>query len=63
MDTMTMEEAADLDAVIIINAHDVFKSISLDQLKAVMRTPVLVDIKELYDRAAAEQAGFTYLSL
>lgn len=63
LDTLTLDAAADLDAVILINAHDTFRSIRLADLKKRMRTPVLVDIKNLFSRAEAAQLGFFYASL
>ena len=37
--------------------------VTLDQLKAKMSAPVLIDIKNLFDRHAAEAAGFYFKSL
>jgi UDP-N-acetyl-D-galactosamine dehydrogenase len=61
--TMDFESARDLDAVILINAHDVFRSIKLDELKKKMRTPILIDIKNFFDRDHARAVGFHYTSL
>jgi len=49
--------------VLVANKHDVFRSITLDQLKAKMTPPVLIDIKNLFDRKTATAAGFYYKSL
>ncbi len=57
------EKARRLDAVVLINAHDAFKSITLKQLKSKMRTPVLVDVKNFFPRAEAKRRGFRYVSL
>jgi len=52
------------DAVVIFSPHRQFKDISLSELYAKMNgDPVLIDIKGLYDRQAAEQAGFVYRTL
>jgi len=61
--TVTYEDAHDLDAVVLINAHDVFKSIDLAELKKKMRTPVLIDIKNFFNREEARALGFKYTSL
>lgn len=61
--TMRLDEATDLDAVILVNGHDVFRSIKLDELKKRMRTPILVDIKNFFDREQAKAHGFHYISL
>ncbi len=63
LDTVTYEEAKDLDAVVLINAHDAFKTIELADLRSKMRTPVLVDMKNFFPRQQAEELGFRYVSL
>jgi UDP-N-acetyl-D-galactosamine dehydrogenase len=59
----TLDNLSDLDAVMVINNHNAFKSITLTDLKSHMRTPVLIDLKELFDRQEAAQHGFHYVSL
>jgi UDP-N-acetyl-D-glucosamine/UDP-N-acetyl-D-galactosamine dehydrogenase len=61
--TVTYEQAKDLDAVVLINAHDAFRTIRLPDLRARMRTPVLVDIKNFFPRKEAAALGFRHLSL
>jgi nucleotide sugar dehydrogenase len=51
------------DCIVVANKHDAFRSLTLDQLKAKMAPPVLIDIKNLFDRHAAQAAGFYYTSL
>jgi UDP-N-acetyl-D-mannosaminuronate dehydrogenase len=63
LETLTYEKARNLDAVIVINRHDAFRCIELPALKAKMRTPVLVDVKNLFPRAQARKLGFRYVSL
>jgi UDP-N-acetyl-D-galactosamine dehydrogenase len=52
-----------VDAVLVANKHNVFRHLTLDQLKSKMTPPVLIDIKNLFDRKAALAAGFHYKSL
>jgi len=53
-----------IDAALIINRHKVFKDgLSLDDLAKRMSPPVLVDIKNLFNRDAARTKGFNYLTL
>ena len=53
-----------VDAIILAAPHDVFKDISLHELKKVMNDkPILIDVKRLYDSADAEKAGYYYLAL
>ena len=63
VETLLPEQAHDLDAVVLINAHDAFRGLTLADLKAKMRTPVLVDVKNFFDREAAQKLGFNYVSL
>ena len=48
----------------LINAHDVFKSITLKQ-PAARRCghKVLIDVKNFFDRKEAKKLGFRYVSL
>jgi UDP-N-acetyl-D-galactosamine dehydrogenase len=61
--TETFATVKDIDAVVLINGHDAFRAIDLAELKARMRTPVLVDIKNFFPRDKAEELGFVYKSL
>lgn len=61
--TLDYAAASDLDAVVLINGHDVFRSIRLEDLKKKMRTPILVDIKNFFNRDEARQLGFHYTTL
>lgn len=63
LDTLTYDDVSDIDAVILINGHDEFRAIRLDELKARMRTPVLVDVKNFFPRNEALAAGYEYISL
>lgn len=60
---MDFDAARDVDAVILINAHNEFKSITLDQLAGKMRHKVLVDVKCMFDRKEAVEKGFHYACL
>ncbi|MFH0909784.1 MAG: nucleotide sugar dehydrogenase [bacterium] len=61
--TVTFDEVHDLDAVVLINGHNAFKSISLAALRQKMKTPVLVDAKNFFPRQEARDLGFSYASL
>lgn len=61
--TLTYQEASELDAVVLINAHRAFQGVTLPVLRAKMRTPVLVDVKNFFSRYEAQQLGFRYVSL
>ena len=63
IESVEFEKAQNLNAVLVANKHNAFRDITLDQLKAKMVTPVLVDIKNLFDRVEAKSKGFDYTSL
>ena len=48
------------DALVIVTEWDEFRALDLDELAGRMRGKVLVDLRNLYDRADAEKAGLTY---
>lgn len=53
-----------VDCVILAVAHDIFKAISLDQLKSIMAAnPILIDVRGIFDREEAEGKGFLYKRL
>jgi UDPglucose 6-dehydrogenase len=48
------------DALVIVTEWDEFRALDLDDLAGRMRGKVLVDLRNIYDRADAEEAGFAY---
>jgi UDP-N-acetyl-D-galactosamine dehydrogenase len=63
IENVEFEKVLKCDAILVANKHNAFRSLTLDQLKAKMNPPVLIDIKNLFDRSTAEAAGFHYKSL
>ncbi len=57
------ELASGSDALILATEWSEYRNLNLKQLAAAMRTPVLVDARNLYDRDQAISAGFTYLAV
>ncbi len=53
----------DADGIAFMVAHDVYRSLALPSLREMVRTPVLVDGRNIFDGAAARAAGFTYLGV
>jgi UDPglucose 6-dehydrogenase len=49
------------DAVVIITEWDEFRALDLDRMRASLRTPVIVDLRNIYK--AAEVGEFTYVSI
>ncbi len=63
VETLLPEEAEHIDAVVVINAHTAFKTLKLADLKAKMRTRVLVDVKNFFCRKEAAKLDIHYVSL
>ena len=56
--------SGNMDAVILAVAHDIFKGITLNQLKNIMKSdPILIDVRCFFDSAEVEREGIHYRSL
>jgi UDPglucose 6-dehydrogenase len=55
--------AADADALLILTDWAEFARLDLKRLNTVMRYPIIVDGRNLYEPAAVAEQGFTYLSV
>jgi len=51
------------DAVVIITEWDQFRALDLDRLKAAMKTPLLVDLRNIYRPDDVRRQGFDYVSI
>jgi UDPglucose 6-dehydrogenase len=56
----TMEGA---DALLIVTEWNAFRALDMDRVKGLLRSPVLVDLRNIYNPREMEQAGFTYYSV
>ncbi len=63
VDNVKFDEVGKVDAVVVVNKHNDFKNISLEDLKQKMDNPTLFDIKGMFDKEEAEKLGFDYISL
>jgi len=57
------EVADQADAVVLITEWDQFRALDLDRLKAGMRQPVLVDLRNVYNPVEMKARGFSYFSV
>ncbi len=48
------------DALVIVTEWEQFRALDLKRLKGAMARPVMVDLRNAYNAAQVEQAGFTY---
>ena len=55
--------AKDADALVIVTEWDEFRALDLSAVAAAMKGKVLVDLRNVYDRAEAERAGLTYFGV
>jgi len=51
------------DALVIVTEWDEFRALDLERLAASMRGTTLVDLRNVYDREEAEEAGLTYYGI
>lgn len=48
------------DALVILTEWNQFRNLDLSRMKALLALPVLLDLRNLYERPAAETLGFSY---
>lgn len=64
IDSIDSLDVRDIDAVVLATAHDIFREIRLDNLKACMNTnPLIVDARGFFDQRGVEEEGFSYRTL
>ena len=63
MTTSAYEAATGADAVVLVTEWDAFRALDLVRLKGIVRSPVLVDLRNIYDATEVRAAGFTYSSV
>jgi UDPglucose 6-dehydrogenase len=51
------------DAIVLITEWSEFRSLDLVRLKATMRAPVFIDLRNVYRRKELERHGFAYRSV
>jgi UDPglucose 6-dehydrogenase len=51
------------DALVIITEWNAFRALDLGRMKALMRAPVMVDLRNIYNPAEMAAAGFRYTSV
>lgn len=57
------EAAVGCDAVIIVTEWNEFKQIDLEKLKSLLKTPIVMDARNLYDPERMKEMGFTYRAI
>ena len=55
-----LEKAQGCEAAVVMVGHQEYRRLDLRSLASVMRTPVLIDGRSVFNPAQASQVGFTY---
>ena len=55
-----MRRRSDADALVIVTEWDEFRALDLEKLAQAMRGKILVDLRNVYDREEAAEAGLAY---
>ncbi len=63
IETDIMKAAKDADCLALVTKHQEYYSTDLDALKKIMRTPVLVDGRNVFDTKTVMDKGFEYRSV
>jgi UDP-N-acetyl-D-galactosamine dehydrogenase len=63
LENKSVDELQGLDAIVLVNGHDAFKKIDLAELKGHMKTHVIFDVKNFFDRDQAKALGFNLKGL
>lgn len=51
------------DAALLVTDHDVFSTVNLRKIKEEMRTPIIVDGRNFFDKERMENIGFSYVAV
>ncbi len=51
------------DALVIITEWNAFRALDLARIKALMKAPVMIDLRNIYDPREMAAAGFDYASI
>jgi len=54
------QAAEGADVVVLVTEWNQFRALDLDRLKSLMKSPILVDLRNVYRAAEVEAHGFTY---
>ena len=54
------ETACDSDALVILTEWNQFRNLDLLKIKKLLKTPILLDLRNLYDPVTLKSLGFTY---
>jgi UDPglucose 6-dehydrogenase len=59
----TYDAFKDADGVVILTEWNEFRALDFDKVKTLLKTPLMVDLRNIYRPAVMAQAGFRYVSV
>ena len=59
----TYDAASGADGLVIVTEWNEFRALELDRLSSLLTTPLIVDLRNIYQPTRLAAAGFTYVSL
>ncbi len=59
----TYEVLDDADALVIVTEWNEFRSLDLERVRSLLKEPVIVDLRNIYDPEIMAEAGFRYSSI
>jgi UDPglucose 6-dehydrogenase len=54
------EVMEEVDALSIVTEWNEFRALDLERMKSLLKDPILVDLRNIYDADEMEKAGFNY---
>ncbi|MBN9467783.1 MAG: UDP-glucose 6-dehydrogenase, partial [Bosea sp.] len=51
------------DALVIVTEWNAFRALDLDRVKAALKRPVVVDLRNIYRSSEMRQRGFEYVNI
>ena len=57
------EAMAGADALVILTECNEFRALDLERVRSALKTPLIVDLRNIYDPAEVAAAGFRYVSI
>jgi UDPglucose 6-dehydrogenase len=57
------EACEDADVLVIATEWNQFRMLDLERVKSLLREPIMVDLRNIYDPAVLQAAGFDYVSI
>ncbi|MFQ5781352.1 MAG: UDP-glucose dehydrogenase family protein [Nitrospiria bacterium] len=57
------EVAKDSDALVFLTEWNQFRKLDMDKIKSALRSPIIIDLRNIYEPDVMEDMGFTYISI